>query len=50
MFRQEKQSHEGVVKNLKKAMLDQRKQLIDAMEEQERKFLEEKSRLFKDLE
>ena len=50
LFRQEKRSHEGVVKNLEKSMLDQRKQLIDAMEEQERRFLEEKSRLFKDLE
>jgi hypothetical protein len=30
-------------------MLDQREQLIDAMEEQERRFLEEKSQIFKDL-
>lgn len=49
-FRQEKETHEGVVKNLERQMMDQRKQLIDAMEEQERRFLEEKSRQFKDLE
>jgi hypothetical protein len=49
IYRQEKDSHEGIIARLEKGMLDQREQLIDAMEEQERRFLEEKSQIFKDL-
>jgi hypothetical protein len=49
IFRQEKDQHEGTILALEKKMQSQREQLIDSMEEQERKFLEEKSHLFKDL-
>eukprot|EP01036_Dinobryon_divergens_P022405 gene22405-30656_t len=48
-FLQEKHLHDSQVKQLEKTILDQRKQFIDAMEDQERRFLEEKSHLFKDL-
>lgn len=49
LYRQEKDLHEGTIQKLEKSMQNQREQLIDAMEEQERRFLEEKSQLFKDL-
>eukprot|EP01035_Chromulina_nebulosa_P055969 gene55969-76720_t len=41
-FLQEKHLHDSQVKQLEKTILDQRKQFIDAMEDQERRFLEEK--------
>lgn len=49
MYRQEKDNHEAIIMKLEKGMLQQREQLIDAMEGQERRFLEEKSQIFKDL-
>jgi chromosome segregation ATPase len=48
-FKQAKDLHEGTIARLEKSLQQQREQLIDAMEEQERRFLEEKSSLFKDL-
>eukprot|EP01038_Epipyxis_sp_PR26KG_P006369 gene6369-8771_t len=49
IYRQEKDTHEALIARLEKNTQTQREQLIDAMEEQERRFLEEKSQLFKDL-
>uniref|UniRef100_A0A7S3M0U4 Coiled-coil domain-containing protein 176 n=1 Tax=Spumella elongata TaxID=89044 RepID=A0A7S3M0U4_9STRA len=48
-FKKAKDQHEGTIARLEKNLQQQREQLIDAMEEQERRFLEEKAALFKDL-
>lgn len=48
-FKKAKDQHEGTIARLEKNLQQQREQLIDAMEEQERRFLEEKASLFKDL-
>jgi len=48
-FKQAKDLHEGTIARLERSLQKQREQLIDAMEEQERKGLEEKSNLLKDL-
>ncbi|KAJ1400932.1 hypothetical protein B484DRAFT_339101 [Ochromonadaceae sp. CCMP2298] len=48
-FKQAKDEHEGAIARLDKNLQNQREQLIDAMEEQERRFLEEKAVLFKEL-
>ena len=48
-FKKAKDQHEGTIARLEKSLQQQREQLIDAMEEQERRFLEEKASLFKDL-
>lgn len=49
MFRQEKDLHDERISKLQVELKQQREQLIDAMEEQERRFLEDKSQIFKDL-
>lgn len=49
LFRREKDQHEQNVQKLERALQMQREQMVDAMEEQERRSLEEKSQLFKDL-
>lgn len=48
-FKKAKDLHEGTIARLEKNLQQQREQLIDAMEEQERRFLEEKALLFKEL-
>jgi chromosome segregation ATPase len=48
-FKKAKDQHEGTIARLEKSLQQQREQLIDAMEEQERRFLEEKAQLFKEL-
>lgn len=49
VFRREKDLHEEQIQKLEKLMQQQREQLIDAMEGQERRFLEEKSQIFREL-
>ncbi|RYY84924.1 hypothetical protein EON63_08320 [archaeon] len=48
-YRMERHQHEELIQSLNKSLQQQRDQFIDAMEEQERRFLEEKSQLFKQL-
>jgi hypothetical protein len=49
MYKREKDLHEEAIRKLEKSMQQQREQLIDAMEEHERRFLEEKAQIFKEL-
>lgn len=49
VFRREKDLHEEQIAKLERMMQQQREQLIDAMEGQERRFLEEKSQIFREL-
>jgi hypothetical protein len=49
VYKREKDQHEEVIRRLELSMKQQREQLIDAMEEQERRFLEEKALIYKDL-
>lgn len=49
IFRTEKNKYELELNELKNEIINQRKQLLDKMETQERRFLEEKAQLFKEL-
>lgn len=48
-YRMERYQHEDLIQQLNRSIQQQRDQFVDAMEEQERRALEEKSGLFKDL-
>lgn len=49
IFRADKDKYELELNDLKNEIINQRKQLLDKMETQERRFLEEKAQLFKEL-
>ena len=48
-FRKEKMLHDGNVKHLQSTIEQQKQQLIDVLDKQERKFLEEKAHMIKDI-
>lgn len=49
IYKREKDLQNESIRKLEKSLQQQREQLIDAMEEQERRFLEEKAQIFKEL-
>lgn len=48
-YLREKDSYDGTIKNLENNMKEQRQQMFDALEDQERKMLEEKANLLREL-
>lgn len=48
-YLREKNSYDGTIKSLETSIKEQRQQMFDALEDQERKMLEEKANLLREL-